>query len=254
MTPYYDDGAVQIYHGDCRDVLPSLSAVDHIITDPPYEAEAHTKGRRVKRAGIEAQDKWAWIDKKGTPRYEHLPFPAITPEARMQSAALFGVQARRWCLVFCQAEGAHLWEAALLAGGLSRRRWCVWVKPGAQPQFSGDRPGVGYETIVATHAKGKSRWNGGGRVGVFTHAQRCVSEGQPHPTTKPQPLMRELVQLFTDPGDTIADPFMGGGSTLVAAKRLGRKAIGIELNEAYCEVAAKRLAQGALDLFGEATA
>jgi site-specific DNA-methyltransferase (adenine-specific) len=249
MRPYYEQDGIVIYHGDCREVLPQLGQVDHVITDPPYEAEAHTKGRRVKRVGVEPQDKWAVIDDRGTPRYESLPFPPITAAEREFVALQAGRLARRWVLVFCQAEGAHLWEASLSHGGLNRRRWCVWVKPDGQPQFSGDRPGVGYETIVACHATGKSRWNGGGRVGVWTYAKANGNQPTEHPTTKPEPLMTELVSLFTDPGETILDPFMGSGTTLVAAKRLGRKAIGIEIDERYCEIAAERLAQGALDLF-----
>jgi DNA modification methylase len=244
LTPYYEDSAVTIYHGDCLDILPQLGQVDHVITDPPYESESHTLARRVKRDG-EPLDKWAWVDKKGTPRYESLSFAPIDEATRVAFATAAGQMVKRWVLVFCQAEGAHKWEAALVSAGLTRRRWCVWVKPGAQPQFSGDRPGVGYETMVACHASGRSRWNGGGTVGVFQHAK----PNQPnleHPTTKPESLMRELVTLFTDEGETILDPFMGSGTTLVAAKRLGRKAIGIELNEKYCEVAAKRCAQGSL--------
>lgn len=246
MTSFYQDESVTLYCGDCREILPLIEKVDHVITDPPYEAAAHTKGRRVKRAGIEPLDQWAWIDRKGTPRYEHLPFPAITPEERASVSRCFGRLVGRWCVVFSQAEGAHLWKAALEAGGLTHRRWCVWVKPGAQPQFSGDRPGVGYETIVVMHASGRSEWNGGGRVGVFEYAQQNGAHAQPHPTTKPEQLMCELVALFTDEGETILDPFAGSGTTLVAAKRLGRKAIGIELQEKYCEIAAKRLAQGSL--------
>lgn len=249
MRPYYDDAGVTIYHGDCLDVLPTLGPVDHVITDPPYEVEAHTKGRRVKRnEGNAPLDKWAWMDRNGTPRYEVLDFPAISEEDRRVCGAEFARVARRWVLVFCQAEAAHIWERELVAGGATRRRWCVWTKPDGQPQFSGDRPGVGYETIVACHAKGASRWNGGGAVGVFTHVKSDGRGRAPHPTTKPEPLMRELVALFTDPGETILDPFMGSGTTLVAAKRLGRKAIGIEREEKYCEIAAKRLAQGALPL------
>lgn len=249
--PYYEDASVRLFLGDCRDILPTLEAVDHVITDPPYEADAHTKGRRVKREGVEPQDKWAYIDYRGTPRYETLPFAPITNEERAAVSVEFGRLVKRWALVFCQAESAHLWEQALLAGGLNRRRWCVWVKPDGQPQFSGDRPGVGYETIVACHAIGKSRWNGGGTLGVFSYAKADGSTPAGHPTTKPEKLMAELIAKFTDPGDLILDSYGGGGSTAVAAKRLGRRCILIEREERYCEVAAKRLSQGALDLFGQ---
>jgi hypothetical protein len=255
VTPYYSDAAVTLYLGDMRDVLPHLQAVDHAIFDPPYEEEAHSKGRRVKRDG-EPLDKWAWVDRSGTPRYETLPFPPITEADRHFVATEVGRLTRRWALVFCQAEAAGAWESALVLGGLTRRRWCVWVKPDGQPQFSGDRPGVGYETIVACHTAGRSAWNGGGKVGVFTHVKGEGKGAAPHPTTKPEPLMTELVALFTDQGDTILDPFAGSGTTGLAAKRLGRKAILIEREEKYCEIAAGRLSMRWLEtsggLFGSA--
>lgn len=247
---YYQDEAVTLYHGDCREVLPTLDKVDHVITDPPYEAEAHTKARRVLRGVRPESAVPSWRDASGCERIETLPFEPIDNATRRHVAQECGRMCSRWALVFSQAEGAHLWEAEMIAGGLARRRWCVWVKPDGQPQFTGDRPGVGYETIVACHAKGASRWNGGGTLGVFTYVKNVSGSRyqDPHPTTKPEPLMARLVSLFTDPGETILDPFAGSGTTLVAAKRLGRKAIGIELSEQYCEVAARRLSQGALPL------
>jgi site-specific DNA-methyltransferase (adenine-specific) len=252
MTPYYEDtrAGITIYHGDCREVLPTLGPVDHVITDPPYEAEAHTKGRRVTRpnATTELQDKWAWHGTHGTVRYASLDFDAITDELRLAVSREFARLTKRWTIVFSQAEGAHKWEAAQVAAGLNRRRWAVWVKPGAQPQFSGDRPGVGYETILMCHQPGRSTWNGGGRVGVFTH---IGARGIGHMAAKPLRLMAELVSLFTDPGETILDPFMGSGTTLRAAKDLHRRAIGIEIEERWCEVAAKRLSQEVLAIESE---
>jgi site-specific DNA-methyltransferase (adenine-specific) len=245
MTPYYQDDAVVIYRADCRDVLPSLGAVDHCITDPPYEAEAHTEGRRIKTKGGGGD-----YGKTGACV---LDFEPITEELRLLSAAHIGRLTRRWALVFCQVEAVATWRDALLAGGLTYRRAVAWVKRDAQPQLSGDRPGMGYESIVCAHAKGRSRWNGGGKRGVYETVRASTCEGGPslHMTEKPMPLMTALVHDFTDPGETILDPFAGSGTTLVAAKRLGRKAIGIEINEAYCEIAARRLSQGALNLFAE---
>jgi len=225
-----------------RDVLPALGSVDHVMTDPPYESDAHSKARRVQRGAERGTAKM-----RSEMRVEVLPFASITEDERLFAASEFARLCRRWALVFCQAEAAHKWEDAMVLAGLIRRRWCVWTKPDGQPQFSGDRPGVGYETIVACHAAAKSRWNGGGKLGVFRHAKSEGCGPAPHPTTKPEALMRELVTLFTDEGETILDPFMGSGTTLVAAKRYGRKGIGIEVNEAYCEVAATRLSQGAFD-------
>lgn len=228
IVPYYEDEAAVIYHGDMQDVLPGLTGATHTITDPPYEAEAHTLQRRVKRGG-------------GVMEVEPLEFAAMDSAARFFAAREIARLTERWVLAFCQIEAAMSWRQAYEEYGLVYRRSCLWVKPDGMPQYSGDRPGMGYETIVAMHRFGKSRWNGGGRHGVFIHNKGEGFGAAPHPTTKPVSLMSELVTLFTDDGDTILDPFMGSGTTLVAAKRHGRKAIGIELDEKHCETAARRL-------------
>jgi DNA modification methylase len=245
VTPYYDEDGIVIYHGDCRDVLPTLGQVDHVITDPPYEAEAHTQGRRIKTVGGGGN--------YGATGPCVIDFEPITEETRAAVAWEFGRVAKRWVLVFCQVEAVAIWRDCLVDGGLSYRRACAWVKRDAQPQLSGDRPGMGYESIVCAHARGRSTWNGGGKRGVYESARASTIENRPslHMTEKPIPLMAALVADFTDKGETILDPFAGSGTTGVAAKRLGRKAILIEREERYCEIAAKRLRQRALPLWGE---
>ena len=244
--PIYTDDWVTLYHGDCLEVLPELGTVDHVITDPPYEAAAHTKGRRVLR-GNTGNGRTKTVDTAAGPRVETLPFDPIDETTRAAVSPHIA-SAKRWALVFCQAEGAHKWDAALTDAGHRRKRWCVWTKPDGQPQLAGDRPGVGYETIVLTHAPGRSRWNGGGRLGVFRHSKQGKGCGRPgipaeHPTIKPLSLMRELVTLFTDENETVLDPFAGSGTTGRACKDLGRRCILIEREEKYCEVIIKRLAQ-----------
>ncbi len=241
LRPYFDDGQCVIYHGDWRDVLPALGPVDHVITDPPYEVEAHTPQRRVQHErGFGPAGRVVSV--------EPLPFPPITEADRNAVARALSAKVKRWILTFCQVEAAMKWRDSLEAAGFSYRRTCVWVKPDGMPQYSGDRPGMGYESIVAVHAAGRSEWNGGGSHGVFIYPKGDGMGPALHPTTKPERLMRKLVALFSDPGDVVLDPFMGSGTTLRAAKDLGRKAIGIEIEERYCEIAAKRMSQQVLAL------
>lgn len=232
VTPYYEQDGITIFNADCLDVLPTLEQVDHVITDPPYEAEAHTKGRR---GGADHSGHYG----EGRP----LDFPGITEEVREAAGREIGRVCRRWSLVFCQVEAAMIWRDALEPARYIRTQ--IWRKPDGAPQFTGDRPGMGYESIVTCWGgDGRPRWNGGGRHGVYE--AYTVKGGSGHMTEKPIDLMRRLVELFTDPGDLILDPFMGSGTTLRAAKDLGRRAIGIELNEDYCRIAVERLRQGVL--------
>ena len=147
---------------------------------------------------------------------------------------------KRWSLVFSDAETIHRWRAALEGAGMRYVRTGAWVKPDAMPQMSGDRPSVGFEPCTICHAQGAMRWNGGGSAALWTHG--TAKKNRPnHPCPKPLSLMLELVGDFTDEGETILDPFMGSGTTLAAAKRLNRHAIGIEISEEFCEVAANRI-------------
>lgn len=233
-VPYYEEPGIQIYLGDCREILPHLPKVGLVLTDPPYESEAHTLQRRVKRNG-------------GVMEVEALPFHPISIDTRLLAARQIGQLAKRWVLTFCQIEAAHLWRSDYELAGLTYKRTCIWVKPDGMPQYSGDRPGMGYETFVAMHAPGKSRWNGGGKHGVFIFNKNDNGGlANEHPTVKPSKLIKELIELFSNPGDIILDPFMGSGTTLRAAKDLGRRAIGIEINQKYCDIAIERLRQEVL--------
>jgi DNA modification methylase len=227
VTPYYADDAVTLYHGDCREILPTLEAVDHVISDPPYDARTHSGARwggDGKTAGLIT---FAPLDVN-----EAVPMLLST--------------ARRWVVCFCTMEMIAAYQAA---SGDCWVRAGFWRRPDGAPQFTGDRPATPGDAVAIMHAEGKKRWNGGGHHAYWEHGVERVA--REHPTQKPESLMREIVTQFTDAGDLILDPFGGSGTTAVAAKRLGRRCIFVEREEKYCEIAAKRLSQGALDLFGE---
>lgn len=233
--------------------LPSLASrsVDHTIQDPPYEQEAHSAGRRLVMGTFAEQQ-------AGARRVEikQIAYPPITEAERRAIARHTARVTRRWILTFCQIEAAHLWRAAYEAAGARYVRTGIWIKTDAQPQYSGDRPGVGYEAIVICHGTeprrrkifgGRMRWNGGGRCARWEFSSRGTG-GQLGQTKlvdgqKPLALMEALVSDFTEPGELILDPYAGSATTLRAAACLGRRALGWERLPAHHEIAA-RLLQG----------
>jgi len=233
MKPYYADDAVTIYHADCREVLPTLERVDHVITDPPYSEATHSGARSLvddKRYGGTGENV-VRIDFGSTSADEiRAVFEAASP--------------RRWTIA--TIDWRHMLPLEQCPPSGSRFvRFGVWVKPNGAPQFTGDRPATGWEAIAFLHADaGKMRWNGGGKRAVWTF----VTAHAEHPTAKPLSLMCALISDFTDPGDLILDPFGGSGTTARAAKDLGRRCILIEREERWAEVAAKRMAQSVLPL------
>jgi site-specific DNA-methyltransferase (adenine-specific) len=237
MNPYYSDDYATIYHGDCREVLPTLGRFDLLLTDPPYGAYTHkqAKSNRDKGHGNTAIDLPA------------IDFPAIDFPAIAELFAEFSEHCVRWCVSFMdyrhvadiERKGIPGWEYV---------RFGVWVKTNPMPQISADRPAHGWDAICYLHRAGvRKRWNGGGAHGNHVGP---IPPGNGHPTQKPVDFMRKTVERFTDaPGDSVLDPFMGSGATLLAAKEVGRNAVGVELSERYCEIAARRLQQGVLPLF-----
>lgn len=235
-------GDCRLLLGDCLEILPTLGRVDAVVTDPPFEKEAHTAVRRTQksiRADIPAE----------------LGFAAITEETRLAIPAWASTHCSGWMLAFCQVEAVSAWRDAMEAAGLKYKRGMAWVKPDSSPQFNGQMPAQGYECIASAWCgSGHSVWNGGGRRGVFTHLTNQPDRDGRHPTEKPIPLMRELIGLFSNAGDIVLDPFMGSGTTGIACLKLGRAFIGIEKDETHFETACERVrdAYSRPDMFVEA--
>lgn len=208
MTPYYSQSGVTIYLGDCRDWS---GAADFVLTDPPYGIDWCPPS--IKR------DDQLWRDVE---QFDAAPWLSVGSEH-----------------VF--------WGANYFARSLPHSAdWLTWIKRPIETDFSGDRRS--YATVelawsdLGCRARFKCHvWDGGKRAGAAENRTFC------HPAQKPLELMLWCISLSKTRG-VVLDPFMGSGTTLVAAKRLGRRAIGIEREERYCEIAARRLQQEALPL------
>lgn len=238
--PYYSDDSVTLYLGDAIEVMSELDAeaVDVVLTDPPYSSGGKRENARsVRQSMIRSLDNDDWIrgDAMSTNGYVHL-------------LRTCGLQWRRvlrrggHALVFTDWRMSSHLSAALESADLRQLPMLVWDK---------DILGMGavfrnqHEFIVHTSV-GMPRPPQRRDVPNVLRARSI--RGGTHPTEKPETLLRTLLSVVAPPGGVVLDPFAGSGSTLTAARSLGMPAIGIEIDERYCEVIAQRLEQGVMDL------
>lgn len=238
-------GRATLYLGDSLTIMPTLGKVAHVVCDPPYEAIMHASKSGMK--GLVRPDgshHWKPLD--------FAPIDAIREDVTHQVAEM----CEGWFIAFCTAEGVARWADAINPSLMKYKRACVWIKPDSTPQMNGQGPAQGAEMFVTAWAgTGHAKWNAGGKRGVYTHCVNGPERDGRHPTEKPRRLMAEILADFTCPEQTILDPFMGSGTTGVAAVQMGRRFIGIERDEKYFEVACDRIekAQRQGDMFiGEA--
>jgi site-specific DNA-methyltransferase (adenine-specific) len=210
--PYYADDWVTIYHGDCREFMPDC---DIVLGDPPY-------GVGMEYGAFEdTPERVAELAAAMLPIFRQAGrVVALTPGI----VNLSRWPDPDWCL-------AWVWEHTGSTGKWGFNQWGPILVWGTDPMLKAGR-------------------------GRFPDVIRCQANEEPppfgHPCPKPMRAWRRILLRLSLPGQTVVDPFMGSGTTLRAAKDLGRKAIGIELEERYCEVAANRCAQEVLDLRGVA--
>lgn len=235
-------GDCDLYLGDCLSIMPLLGPVGHIISDPPYEASLHTSKNSLR--GPVRADRGP--DLKGL---DFAPIDEIRAAVVERGAICEG-----WFIVFCTVEGVWKWAEEINASPMKYKRACIWVKPDSTPQLNGQGPAQGAECFVtAWNGSGHAKWNAGGKRGVYRHTVNPPDRHGGHPTEKPWRLFAEILIDFTSADQTILDPFMGSGTTLVACAKLGRKGIGIEMDETYFDIAVKRVedAYRQADLFIE---
>lgn len=217
MKPYYQDESCTIYHGDCREILSLLPKCDLVLTDPPYGI------KRDKGMGAQGYDGFG-NGVKRKPRTYHGDWDSERPSPELLK------------LIAASAPEVIIWGGNYFTDCLPiGRKWLVWDKCQTMPSFSDVE--LAWTNLDGIALK-MLRLNGSGLM--------AVEQDRVHPTQKPVGLMCWCIQKTT--AQLILDPFMGSGSTLIASKDLCRKSIGIEIEERYCEIAAKRLAQEVLPL------
>lgn len=243
MTPYYERGGITIYHGDALDVIPNLAGIAGVVTDPPYSSGGAYRGDRTQRT----LQKYISTDSAAQETLSDFTGDNRDQRSFMAWCAMWMNAARKASLPGAAFVSFIDWRQlptltdAVQAGGWVWRGLATWHKPGIRMQRGMFSASAEY-CVFATN--GPRRDHDGAPQNVFV----CQPEAErEHIAQKPQPVMRWALQVVPHIGP-ILDPFMGSGTTLAAAKDMGFPAIGIEMSEQYCDIAARRLEQEVLAL------
>lgn len=221
-APYYEDDLVTLYCGRWEDVLPTLDlSVDMVLTDPPYNCVNRPSG------GLRSFDKGA-ADSE-----------AVVIEDLVDALVSVTIGS---LYVFCGDVQMSDFLRAFKAHGLSVRG-ATWHKTNPSP-MNGDKLWLSAAEFCAFARKPKAYFSLSCQANVWKH--KTEADIPWHPTPKPLALMEYLVRASCPPNGTVFDPFAGSGTTLLAAKNAGRRAIGVELNPDYCDQIIPRLAQDTL--------
>lgn len=242
-APYYSDDWVTLYHGDCVEVMDAMpeQSITTVLTDPPYSSGGRRENARsVRKSMTRAVEDDAWI--RGD---------AMSTGGFIYLLRLCGIQWRRiltpggHTLSFIDWRMAPSLCAALETADLRQHPILVWdkVRLGMGAVFRNQ-----HEFIVHMSAGNPTAPQRRDVPNVLRFP--AVRDGD-HPTEKPDALLQTLLSVVTPPCGVVLDPFAGSGSTLQAARALGFRSIGIDADEAYCEIAAKRLCQEAFDFLGD---
>ncbi|ANA85279.1 DNA methylase [Gordonia phage BritBrat] len=254
-APYYTDDLVTLYHGDCLDVLPSLSGVDLIVTSPPYNLGVNAGGgfghykNGQTRGG---QAKWGGTNKDGINYADHddaMPPAVYTQWQRDVLTACWGTLRDTGAIFYNhkpRVQASTLWMPLELNPGLPLRQIIVWARAGGM-NYAPTHYVPTHEWIMVL-AKPAFRLKSKGASGLGDVWRVNQQPNPEHPAPFPIGIPARAIET-TDPA-LVLDPFSGSGTTLHAAADAGVRAIGIEKSERYCELTAKRLSRRTMSLFG----
>ena len=215
MKPYYDDGLITIFHGDCRDILPNLNSVDLVVTDPPYNV---------------GKDYGTASDSLSGEEYESFMRTTVNHIRKLSATHAWVAPRYKMAMWWALLPDAHEIVIPMRAGNAIRQGWSSK-----------------YSTLLIVGTPDSLHpddlWENIRHRGEGYYFNE---ETFGHPGYTPYPIIAKTIATMAGPSSSVLDPFMGTGTTLRAAKDMNHRAIGIEIDERYCEIAVKRLAQEVL--------